>query len=55
MGKYRKTVTALVTGLIGWGAAVVASTPTAVTASEWIMFATAVATGLGVYAVGNTD
>lgn len=53
MSRYRKTITALVTGLIGWGAAVVASSPAAITASEWIMLATVVATGLGVYGIPN--
>ena len=50
---YRKTITAVVTGLIGWGVVVVASEPAAVTASEWLMGATALATALGVYAVAN--
>ena len=52
-GKYSKTISALVTGLIGWGAAVVQSTPEAVTSSEWIMLATVVATALGVYTFSN--
>jgi hypothetical protein len=50
---YRKTLTALVTGLIGWGTAVVASSSSAVTATEWIMLATVAATSLGVYGVSN--
>lgn len=49
----RKTVAAVVTGVIGWGAAVVASPPAHVTASEWIVLATVVATALGVYTVRN--
>lgn len=53
MKKHRKTLTALVTGAIGWGSAVVASAPAAVTASEWIFGATVAATALGVYAVTN--
>lgn len=53
MSKYNKTITAVVTGLIGWAGAVVISTPTAVTASEWVMLATVLATGLGVYSVTN--
>jgi len=53
MNAYRKTITALVTGLIGWGAAVVASASTPVTATEWIMLATVSATALGVYGVTN--
>lgn len=50
---YRKTVSAVVTGLIGWGAAVVVSDQTKISASEWIMLATALATALGVYSVTN--
>lgn len=53
MGQYRKTVTALVTGLIGWFSAVVASDGPTVTSTEWIMLATIVATALGVYGVAN--
>ena len=50
---YRKTITALVTGLIGWATIVVNSEPTSVTSSEWIALATVVAVALGVYAVPN--
>lgn len=50
---YRKTVTALVTGLIGWAAVVIVSEPSNVTATEWLGLAIAVATALGVYAVPN--
>lgn len=53
MSTYRKTITAVVTGAIGWAAAVVVSDPSAITASEWVMGATALATALGVYAVSN--
>lgn len=55
MGKYRKTITAVVTGGIGWAGAVVASKSGPVTASEWVMGATVLATALGVYAVPNKD
>lgn len=51
--RYRKTVAAVVTGAIGWAAAVVASEPSSITASEWIFGATALATALGVYTVAN--
>lgn len=54
LAPYRKTITAVVTGLIGWATAVVASDPARITASEWIVFATALATALGVYAIPNT-
>lgn len=50
---YRKTISAVITGLIGWGAAVVNSAPTAISAGEWIFLATALATALGVYSVSN--
>ena len=53
--KYRKTITAVVTGGIGWGTAVVASPATTVTASEWLFGATVLATALGVYAARNKD
>lgn len=53
MSRYRKTISAVVIGLIGWATAVVASDPSAVTATEWILGATALATALGVYSVPN--
>ena len=53
MATYRKTITALVTGAIGWAAVVITSDQTAISASEWLMGATALATALGVYAVPN--
>lgn len=55
LAPYAKTVTAVVTGVIGWAAMVVASAPAAVTASEWIAGATVTATALGVFAVSNAD
>lgn len=55
LGPYAKTVTALVVGAIGWFTLVVNSAPTAITAGEWIAGATALATALGVYAVGNSN
>ncbi len=53
MSKYRKTIAAVVTGAIGWAAAVVASDSSAITAAEWIGGATALAVALGVYIVPN--
>lgn len=50
---FRKTVTAIITGVIGWAAAVVASDPVNITASEWVFGATVVATALGVFQVRN--
>lgn len=52
--RYMKTITALATGAIGWGTAVVTSTPAHITSSEWIMGATVAATALGVFGVPNT-
>lgn len=53
LGKYGKTITALIVGGIGWATLVVHSTPTAITADEWIQGATALAVALGVYSVAN--
>ena len=50
---YRKTITALVTGAIGWATLVVTSDTLGVTPEEWIAGATALAIALGVYAVPN--
>lgn len=51
--KYRKTLTAVVTGNIGWAAVVIASPSAPVTASEWLALAVVEATALGVYSVSN--
>lgn len=53
LAPYRKTVAALVTGLLGWGAVVVTSEPSAIIATEWLMLGTVLATALGVYQVSN--
>jgi hypothetical protein len=53
--KYAKTITALVTGVIGWGYAVVDSGANNVTAREWLALAVVGAVSLGVYAVPNTE
>jgi len=53
MAKYRKTVTALVVGAVGWATLVVGSAPSALTATEWIAGATALAIALGVWAAPN--
>lgn len=53
LGRYGKSVTALVTGGIGWATQVVNSPPTHVTAGEWVGLATVVAVAFGVYAVSN--
>lgn len=53
LGIYGKTVTALITTLIGFATLVVNSDPVKITASEWIVLATGLATALGVYAISN--
>lgn len=53
LAAYRKTITALVTGVLGWGAVVVASSSGPVTASEWLALGVVAATALGVYAIPN--
>lgn len=50
---YSKTIAAVIIGLIGWGAMVVASPDAAITSSEWIALATVTATALGVYQIVN--
>lgn len=53
LSAYRKTVAALVVGVLGWGAVVVNSPQAAISASEWLSLGVAVATALGVYMVKN--
>lgn len=53
MSQYRKTIAAVVTGLLGWATAVVASPSAPITAAEWIMLGTVTATALGVYGIRN--
>lgn len=55
LGTYGKTITAIITGLIGWATLVVNSDPTKITASEWIVLATVLATALGVFTVANAS
>ena len=52
-GTINKTLTALITGVIGWATLVVNSPAHAITPSEWIQLATAVAVALGVYTISN--
>lgn len=53
LAMYNKTIAAVVTGSIGWASAVVTSDTAQITASEWVMLATVLATSLGVYTVSN--
>lgn len=54
-GQYTKVITAVVTGLIGWAAAVVTSDRASISASEYVMLATVLATALGVFALPNRE
>lgn len=54
LGTYNKSVTALVTGVLGWAAVVISSDTKSITAPEWLGLAVAAATALGVYGVANT-
>lgn len=49
-----KAIAALVTGVLGWAAVVVASPDAAITAPEWLALGVAVATAFGVYGMPNT-
>lgn len=53
LGIYSKFVIAIIAGAIGWAALVVHSPVDHITADEWIVGATSLATALGVYAVKN--
>lgn len=53
-GAANKCVAAVIAGAIGWATLVVNSAPTEITAQEWIVGATYLATALGVYTVKNT-
>lgn len=44
MSKYRKAIAATIAGAVGWATAVVQSAPAHITATEWIMAATAAGT-----------
>lgn len=53
LSRYAKTISALVTGLLGWGAVVVSSDRASISASEWLALGVAAATALGVYGMPN--
>jgi len=55
LAAYRKSITALITGLLGWGAVVIVSESTKITASEWLSLGIALATAAGVYQVKNEE
>ena len=53
--QYRKTLTAIVTGVLGWFATIIASEAETISQSEWLMLAVVLATALGVYGVPNKN
>lgn len=53
MSRYSKTISAVITGAIGWATLVVNSASGPITSGEWIVGATALATALGVYTFSN--
>jgi hypothetical protein len=55
MSAYSKTIMAVVAAILTWGSAVVASSPSAISAGEWLALGFAVCGVLGVYAVPNSD
>ncbi len=57
MGRYAKTVSALVTGILGWFGVVIAANPDhfQVNNSQWLGLAIVVATAAGVYAYPNSQ
>jgi hypothetical protein len=55
LGPYAKTVTALITGLIGWFILVTTSPAAHISSQEWVALAIALATAIGVYSVGNAQ
>lgn len=55
MGKYRKTIIAVVGAGVAFGTLVVTSPQAAISSSEWLSGAVGLATALGVYAAPNTE
>lgn len=53
MNRYRKSITALVTGVLSWVGVVIASTPNEVTSAEWLGLGLALAVAAGVYQIPN--
>lgn len=50
---YRKTIIAVIVGLLGWAGVVITSPQAAISASEWLGLGVALATALGVYSIPN--
>lgn len=53
LSRYRKTITATITGLLGWAGVVITSSGAHISASEWLALATVLATAFGVFIVRN--
>ncbi len=53
LGKYGKTIVALVGAGITWAGIVIHSPASAITATEWLTGAALLATSIGVYGVSN--
>lgn len=53
LGDIKKAIGALLTGLLAWGTAVVASESSAITAAEWITLAGVGVTTVTVYLLKN--
>lgn len=54
LSKYNKSIAALATGALGWGAVVIASAPAHITASEWLGLGVVIVTAVGVRQIPNT-
>lgn len=54
MARFSKFYAALSVGLLGWGAVVVDSAPSSVTANEWLGLGGALVAAAAVYLVPNT-
>lgn len=55
LAPYKKAVTALATGVVGWVTAVLASPAPGVTGTEWVVLVTVILSAAGVYGVTNTE
>lgn len=55
MGKYRKSITAIVGAGIAFATLVITSPQSAISASEWLSGGIGLATAVGVYGIANKD
>lgn len=54
-GRYRKALASLIAGSLAWGATVVASAPSSITAAEWLALGGVAAAALAVAGVAPND